>query len=135
VKKVDGIGSEKVDNKDKKELITSIEKRIAICQWIQAGAVFTEAILLTRLYFLNEETTGEQKILAGIWTQTIGQLIEAYGVTKQINNLNKFSLLEAQKLSVTGDILQSLGAGLQAIGGEEILMADGIGNLFDSIIP
>jgi hypothetical protein len=48
-------------------------------------------------------------------------------VTKQINNLNKFSILKAQKLSIPGDILQSLGAGLQAIGGKEILMSEEVG--------
>ncbi|MBY0099377.1 DUF6944 family repetitive protein [Mesobacillus maritimus] len=132
---MDGVRSEKGEEKEKKELIQSLEKGIAVCQWIQAGAVFTEAILLTRLYFLNGESSAEQKILAGIWTQTIGQLIEAHGVTKQINNLNEISLLQAQKLTVTGDILQSLGSGLQAIGGEEVLISDGIGNMFESIIP
>jgi hypothetical protein len=132
---MNGVRSEKGEEKEKKELIQSLEKGIAVCQWIQAGAVFTEAILLTRLYFLNGESSAEQKILAGIWTQTIGQLIEAHGVTKQIKNLNKISLLKAQKLTVTGDILQSLGSGLQAIGGEEVLMSDGIGNMFETIIP
>jgi len=131
---MDGVRSEKGEDKEKKELILSLEKGIAICQWIQAGAVFTEAVLLTRLYFLNGESSAEQKILAGIWTQTIGQLMEAHGVTKQIMNLNDISQLKAQKLTVAGDILQSLGSGLQAIGGEEALISEGIGKMFETII-
>jgi hypothetical protein len=36
-------------------------------------------------------------------------------------------------MAIAGDWGSSLGSALQAIGGEEILLADGIGNDFDSI--
>lgn len=94
-----------------------------------------EAILLTKLYSLNGDSEGEKKILTGIWVQTIGQLLEATAVTNQINNTNEFSILSSQKIAVTGDIVQSIGSALQALGGEELLLQDGIGNLFESIIP
>lgn len=38
-------------------------------------------------------------------------------------------------MAIAGDWGQALGSALAAIGGEEILLADGIGNVFDSIIP
>lgn len=126
---------EKVNNND--ELVSKIEKQIAVTQWIQATGVFAEAILLTKLYAIkeNSNTTGEQKILAGIWVQTIGQLVEAASVTKQLDAADELILYKAQRLAIAGDLGQSIGAALQAIGGEEILLADGIGNIFESIIP
>lgn len=123
--------------KDKEELAAKLEKQIAVAQWVQAAGVFAEAILLTKLYLLKEDSNaeGEQKILAGIWVQTIGQLAEAAAVSKQIEAEDEFVLYNAQKMAIAGDWGQALGSALQAIGGEEILLADGIGNVFDTLIP
>lgn len=125
--------TENKNNNDKLKL--QLEKQIAITQWIQTVGVIAEAILLTKLYSLNGDSEGEKKILTGIWIQTIGQLLEATAVSNQINNKNEYSILSSQKIAVTGDIVQSIGSALQALGGEELLLQDGIGNLFESIIP
>lgn len=111
---------------ENEELIAALEEQIAATQWIQSAAVLYEAILLTQLYFLeNHNNDGENKILAGIWVQTIGQFTEALGVTKEIRTTDKYSIFKAQKMAVTGDWLQSLGAALQGLGGEEALLSDG----------
>ncbi|MBN6887453.1 hypothetical protein ACUXCC_005403 [Cytobacillus horneckiae] len=125
--------------KSVEEEIRSIESNIAITQWIQLVGVLSEAVLLTKLYNLkdgqNLNSNGEGKILSGIWVQTIGQLAEATGVTKQLESLDDLTLLKFQEIAVAGDLLQSIGAGLQAIGGEQILAEDGIGNVYENIIP
>ncbi|KRG15377.1 hypothetical protein ACA30_07075 [Virgibacillus soli] len=106
------------------ELMAALEEQIATLQWIQAAAVLTEAVLLSKLYSLKENVEeGEDKILTGIWVQTLGQLTEALGVTQQINTTDKSSIFKAEKTAVTGDLIQSIGAGLQAWGGEELLKA------------
>ncbi|SRR5690606_8740278 len=105
------------------ELKAVIEEQIATLQWIQAVAVATEAVLVSKLYSLKDNVEGEDKILTGIWVQTIGQLMEALGVTQQISTTDKHSIFEAEKTAVTGDLIQSIGAALQAWGGEEILLA------------
>ena len=106
------------------ELKAALEEQIATLQWIQAAAVLMEAVLLSKLYSLKENVEeGEDKILTGIWVQTLGQLMEALGVTQQINTTDKSSIFKAEKTAVTGDLIQSIGAGLQAWGGEELLKA------------
>ncbi|MBP1915811.1 hypothetical protein J2Z23_002793 [Lederbergia galactosidilyticus] len=106
------------------ELMAALEEQIATLQWIQAAAILTEAVLLSKLYSLKENVEeGEDKILTGIWVQTLGQLMEALGVTQQINTTDKSSIFKAEKTAVTGDLIQSIGAGLQAWGGEELLKA------------
>jgi hypothetical protein len=117
------------------ELKAAIEKQIEAMQWIQAVAVFTEAILVSKLYTLKEDFDGERNIVIGIWIQTIGQLIESTGVSKQIRTNDEIEIIRGQKMLVTGDFLQAIGAALQAIGGEELLLADRIGNLFDFVVP
>ncbi len=111
------------------------EQQVAVAQWIQAFGVFYEAILLSKLYSFTEESGGDTKIIIGIWVQTLGQLVEASAVSAQLTALSESALLKAQQFAVSGDLLQSVGAGLQAIGGEEILAADGIGNVSPEIIP
>ncbi|KRG08009.1 hypothetical protein ACA29_24955 [Lederbergia galactosidilytica] len=108
------------------ELMAALEEQIATLQWIQAAAVLTEAVLVSKLYSLKDNVEGEDKILTGIWVrvQTLGQLTEALGVTQQINTTDKSSIFKAaEKTAVTGDLIQSIGAGLQAWGGEELLKA------------
>ncbi|ASV68511.1 hypothetical protein MKX67_18860 [Cytobacillus sp. FSL W7-1323] len=133
------INSTDKSEKSVEEKIKNIESNIVITQWIQVVGVLSEAVLLTKLYLLkdndNINLTGEGKILSGIWVQTIGQLVEATGVTKQLETLDDLTLLKFQEIAVAGDLLQSIGAGLQAIGGEQILAEDGIGNIYENIIP
>ncbi|MED1604033.1 hypothetical protein P4U90_01740 [Cytobacillus kochii] len=133
------INSTDTSEKSVEEKIKNIESNIVITQWIQVVGVLSEAVLLTKLYKLkdsdNINSTGEGKILSGIWVQTIGQLAEATGVTKQLETLDELTLLKFQEIAVAGDLLQSIGAGLQAIGGEQILAEDGLGNTYENVIP
>lgn len=117
--------TETENQKENNELILKLEQQIAVAQWIQTTAILAEAILFTRLYSFKEESNGESKVLTGIWIQTIGQLLEATGVTKQLNTTNKFTIHNAQKMAITGDLIQSIGAAIEAIGGEELLLEDG----------
>ncbi|GAA0322951.1 hypothetical protein GCM10008967_11840 [Bacillus carboniphilus] len=112
-------------NRDQNQLeeeISKIEKQIAAAVWLQAIGQTVEAILLLKLLMLKEESEGEIKVATGVWIQTIGQILEALGVTKEITALDKNVLTEAQKIVITGDLLQSVGAAVETIGGKEILV-------------
>lgn len=102
-----------------------LEKHIATAQWVQAIAMLTEAILISKLHLISNQSEGEDKVLTGIWVQTLGQLLESLGYTQQVSASDTYSKLNAQKTEITGDFLQSLGAALQGIGGVEVLNEDG----------
>lgn len=123
MKKID-----KENEKQLEELREQLKKQAEIATWIQAVGIIAEAIILTKLLAISEESEGENKVVLGMWIQTIGQLSEAIGVSKQVRAKDLQSLLSAQELSVNGDILQSIGAAIEAIGGKEVIVEEQIKN-------
>ncbi|WP_079504478.1 hypothetical protein [Mesobacillus jeotgali] len=109
------------DRLSKEELIAQIEKQISISLYIQAAAQITEAILLSRLYALKEETDGESEIVTGVWLQSIGQTIEAIAVSKELSAINQEDLITLEKIIVSSDFIQSFGAAIEGIGGLKVL--------------
>lgn len=105
----------------KEELIAQIEKQISISLYIQAAAQITEAVLLSRLYALKDETDGESEVVAGVWIQSIGQTIEAIAVSKELSAMNQEDLIALQKIIVSSDFIQSFGAAIEGIGGLKVL--------------
>ncbi|WP_206763779.1 hypothetical protein [Cytobacillus firmus] len=75
-----------------------------------------------------------KKILNGVWLQTIGHILIAISVSRQIRETDKIKLLEEQKTAIVGDFLVSLGAALEGIGGLQA-MEEGISNNIYSIVP
>ena len=57
----------------------------------------------------------------GLWIQSIGQIMEALGVSKETSSIDHKSILDAH----AGDLLQSAGAAIEATGGIEILSEGG----------
>ncbi|WP_059173843.1 hypothetical protein [Bacillus sp. FJAT-27445] len=57
----------------------------------------------------------------GVLIQMFGQITESIGVTKEITRQAPGILPEAQSIAITGDWLQSLGAAIEAMGGEMVL--------------
>jgi len=120
--------------KELEELKLSLEKQIAAAIWIQAIGKIAEAILVLKLLALGEDSAGEQTVATGVFVQMIGQIIEAIGVTKQVSIPTQEVLGEAQKIVVTGDWLQSLGAAIEATGGG-IVIADEQMTLRPGFVP
>ncbi|MBT2678530.1 hypothetical protein J7E38_05915 [Bacillus sp. ISL-35] len=111
----------KEDSLSKEEKIAQIEKQISVSLFIQAAAQISEAILLSRLYALRDATEGEGDIVAGVWLQSIGQTIEALAVSKELSTLNQEELRELQKIIISSDFIQSLGAAIEGAGGIKVL--------------
>ncbi|MBT2692831.1 hypothetical protein [Bacillus sp. ISL-55] len=111
----------KKDSSSKEEMIAQIEKQISVSLFVQAAAQITEAILLSRLYALRDETEGESEIITGVWVQSIGQTIEALAVSKELSTFNQQELRELQKIIVSSDFLQSIGAAIEGAGGIKVL--------------
>lgn len=65
-------------------------------------------------------TDGAEKALIGVWIQSIGQVLEAIGVTKQLSPHQKISI-QGRQLSIQGNWLQAYGSALEAIGGAQEL--------------
>jgi hypothetical protein len=105
----------------KEELIAQIEKQISISLCIQAAAQITEAVLLSRLYALKDDKDGESEIVAGVWIQSIGQTIEALAVSKELSTFNQDELRELQKIIISSDLIQSIGAAIEGAGGIKVL--------------
>lgn len=66
-------------------------------------------------------TSAESKVLAGVWLQTVGSLLEAVGVTEELQALQAESIEEdndfsMEKQAVAGVWLQTIGTALGAIG-------------------
>lgn len=111
----------------------SIEKEVAFGIWIQAIGQLIELAGLEKLSQLegNTNSLGEREILSGAFLQTLGLIFEGIGVSNQIAVNDDQLILGAQKLAITGDWLQSIGAALEAIGGTELLYEEpALGKLF-----
>ncbi|NYV65350.1 hypothetical protein HYI36_08815 [Bacillus sp. Gen3] len=110
------------DKKDKSQLKSKYEKQVELGVWISVIGHLIEAVSLSELQALEEETNlGEKQILSGVWMQAFGHLLEAIGVSKQLATLDQKSYFDAQKLAITGDVLVSIGAALDVLGGLEVL--------------
>lgn len=109
------------DSNDKK--IVELEKQVSLGLWIQVIGQIIEVKGLSGLIQIENDanTKGEQQILAGVWIKTIGQLLEAISVSAQIRETDKIKLLEEQNIAITGDLLVSLGAAIEVMGGLEVL--------------
>jgi hypothetical protein len=106
-------------NNEKKKL----EKEVVLGLWIQVIGQLIEVKGLSGLFQLEEDTNpvGEKQILTGVWIRTIGQLLEALSVSSQLNETNLIKLLQEQKIAITGDLLVSIGAAYEVIGGIHVL--------------
>lgn len=108
------------NNEEEKNLeILRLKQQVAINLWIQAFAQISEAIAVTKLFYLEEQEPGSQEILHGVWVQVIGQFAEATGVTLQLLFTDNLSLLKGQRIATLGDWLQSIGAAVEGVGGEK----------------
>lgn len=115
---------DQMGKKDKTEAILELEKQIAAAVWLQAIGQAAEAVLFSKLLTLKNESgpenDGKRKIEAGLWIQTIGQTMEAIGVSSELST--PVALLStAPRMIITGDLLQSAGAAIEASGGIEVL--------------
>ncbi|PWW27895.1 hypothetical protein DFO73_107208 [Cytobacillus oceanisediminis] len=106
------------------EMKSSLKEQAAAAVWIQTVGLIAEAIIISRLLAISEESEGENKIVTGIWIQAIGQLLEAIGVTRQLTTEDQKLLLMAQRTTVNGDWLQSIGAAVEALGGERVIAVE-----------
>lgn len=111
----------KSHKKELEDLKLSLERQIAVTIWIQAIGQIMEAILVMKLLSISEKTEGEQTLATGVVIQMIGQIVESIGVTKEVTKRAPGVLPEAQGIAITGDWLQSIGAAIEAIGGEMVL--------------
>lgn len=104
----------------------SFEKQVALGIWIQAIGQLIELAGLEKLNRLSENSNepGEVQILSGAFLQTLGLIFEGIGVSNQLSVENSDLIIKAQKLAITGDWLQSVGAALEAVGGTEVLMKE-----------
>ena len=105
-------------NKKSKKVL-ELEKEVALGLWIQVIGQFVEIKGLSGLLHIENDTSsiGEQQILTGVWIKTLGQILEAISVSNQINETDIIKLLQEQKLAITGDLLVSIGAAYEVLGG------------------
>ncbi|MDN4072476.1 hypothetical protein [Fictibacillus terranigra] len=68
-----------------------------------------------------------------MWLETVGQFLQAIGVTQQILATNKQSILQAQGIEITGSSVKSFAHALEAIGGIEILEEESLTDIMDFI--
>jgi hypothetical protein len=117
-----GNSREDFDNKKSKKVL-ELEKEVALGLWIQVIGQIVEIKGLSGLLHIENDTDsiGEQQILTGVWIKTIGQILEAISVTMQISETDIIKLLQEQKLAITGDLLASIGAAYEVIGGIHVL--------------
>ncbi|MFD2443908.1 hypothetical protein ACFSO7_07905 [Bacillus sp. CGMCC 1.16607] len=122
------------DTLDEKELeIFRLKKQIAINLWFQSIAQFAEAIALSKLFFLEDGNIDQQNLVTAVWFQAFGQLFEAIGVTNQLYADDQEALF-AQRISINGDWMQSMGAGFEALTGEKIFREE-LNNAANELIP
>ena len=117
-----GNSREDFSNKKGKKVL-ELEKEVALGLWIQVIGQIVEINGLSGLLHIENDTDsiGEQQILTGVWIKTIGQILEAISVSMQISETDIIKLLQEQKLAITGDLLVSIGAAYEVIGGIYVL--------------
>jgi hypothetical protein len=106
-------------NNKKSKKVLELEKEVALGLWIQVIGQIVEIKGLSGLLHIENETSsiGEQQILTGVWIKTLGQILEAISVSNQIHETDIIRLLQEQKLAITGDLLVSIGAAYEVLGG------------------
>lgn len=124
----------KKNDNEKEILIVKYKKQIAANIWFQAFAQISEAWLVTKLFYLEDQVPGSHEIVYGIWLQGIGQLIEAIGVSEQLLATDNPALFKGQRTAINGDWMQSIGAAVEATGGE-IVLRDSIMKDGDGFVP
>lgn len=68
--------------------------------------------------------SNERQVVDGVWIQTIGQILEAIGVTKEVLVNDELIKLEATTVANIGDWLQGIGAIYEAHAGKQIIAED-----------
>lgn len=103
--------------------IFQLEKEVSFGLWVQVLGQIIELKGLSELFHLEEDVNklGEQQILTGVWIRTIGQILEAVSVSRQLRETDLVKLIQEQKLAITGDLLVSIGAAIEVIGGIHVL--------------
>jgi hypothetical protein len=127
----------KDSNHKKSKESLKLEKEVALGLWIQVIGQIIEIKGLTGLLQVENDTSsiGEQQILTGVWIKTIGQILEAMSVTSQISETDIIKLLQEQKVAITGDLLVSIGAAYEVIGGIHVLEEETVQTQIPRIIP
>ncbi|MBM7694641.1 hypothetical protein JOC77_004116 [Peribacillus deserti] len=109
--------------KERKKIEDELEKKVVLGLWLQLVGSVIEAIALSDLLKISKDpdNPGENQVVAGVWIQTIGQILETISVTNQIFITDKQELINQQKVAITADILNSLGAAIEAAGGIKVV--------------
>ncbi|RST73086.1 hypothetical protein D4T97_014500 [Siminovitchia acidinfaciens] len=126
---------EKKTRQETEALRKSLKKKIEAAVWLQAVGQISEAVLLSRLYFIsdNPESEAEKTLLTGTWIQATGQILEALGVSREVATDNIDIIIEGQRIVITGDLLQGVGALIAAAGGAEVFFEEYFGK--EDFIP
>lgn len=106
---------------EKEAKIKELQLQIAANLWFQSFAQLIEAAAVTKLFYLDEQAPGGEEIVQGVWVQAIGQIIESIGVSEQLLSEDGPLHLRGMRTATTGDWLQSIGAAVEAAGGERVL--------------
>ena len=124
-------------NHNKSKEILKLEKEVALGLWIQVIGQIIEIKGLTGLIQMENDTSsiGEHQILTGVWIKTIGQILEAMSVTSQISETDLIKLLQEQKVAITGDLLVSIGAAYEVVGGIHVLEEETVQTKTTRIVP
>lgn len=109
------------DNGENNGEILQLKQQIAANLWIQVFAQLAKAAAVTKLFHLEDKVPGSEEIVQGVWIQAIGQLIEAIGVSGQLFTDGSQKFLTWQRITINADWLQSIGAAVEAAGGEVVL--------------
>lgn len=111
------------DNEKVNQKILQLEKEVAFGLWIQVIGQIIELKGLAGLLEIEVDanTIGEKQILTGASIRTIGQILEATSVSRQIRETDKIKLIEEQKIAITGDLLVAIGSAIEVIGGLQVL--------------
>src|SRR5690606_30381842 len=116
---------------DNEKLKRQIEKQIEAAVWLQAIGQISEAVLLYKLSLISvKDDESENMILLGSFIQAIGLIFGATGVSSEVSSDEQKNRLKGEKLAVTGDGFQTIGAFLSTIGG-----IDSIKKQLDQFIP
>lgn len=112
----------KKTNQETENRRKSLKKKLEAAVWLQAIGQVSEAVLLSQLYSISDhpESEGEKTLVTGTWIQATGQILEALGVSWEVSTDNIEIIIEGQRIAISGDFLQGIGALIASAGGVEV---------------
>lgn len=110
-------------DKETKELEQRLQENIAFAVWLQVIGQVLEAINLSKLYNLTNDSLSdvEKGILTGAWVQTIGDIVGAIGTTAEVLSDDPQMELKAQIVATQGLWIQTFGTGIEASSATEAI--------------